>query len=182
MISLIDFYDSFTYNIVSELAINGFTCKVIPYDKITKNNKGPFILGPGPGHVKDYSDFIIFFKKYFYEKEKVVGICLGHQILHYIEGYNIINSKNIVHGQSVKINLNKLWQNVLHTNNESVEVQRYNSLAVEINIDKDHLIFDTNRELMGNINHKFLSYQFHPESIGTSCRNLFTRSIIDYLL
>ena len=57
---IIDFFDSFTYNIASQLNQFGLKAKVISYDRLNTidrylNAKGNAIIyGPGPGHPDDY--------------------------------------------------------------------------------------------------------------------------------
>ena len=57
-IQIIDFNDSFTQNIRSELHIHGLSsdvvnCNMLDSDFLT-NDRGVIILGPGPGHPDDY--------------------------------------------------------------------------------------------------------------------------------
>lgn len=179
-ILFLDFEDSFSFNVVQELT-------ALSLDVVIKNWKDfqgsedfdLLVLGPGPGHPDDYQEIFPLLKNW---KGKFFGICLGHQILWRLKGVEVKRSEFPLHGQKVKLNLNQDWQEWLNLP-DSIWVQRYNSLAVK------------GEELMGDvINHleggeimmsrceSFISYQFHPESVGTNCRDSFFRAVTGNLL
>ena len=170
-IIIIDFEDSFTYNIANVLFPYEKSIFVIPHEDFFKihlesylssKEKHAFILGPGPGHPNEY-------KKYFFEIERmrklqnyyIMGICLGHQILGLIDKKTVSKAKNQIHGQRIFIEFDEAQR----------AVQRYNSLSVyegdtEVNITK----FD-----------RGISYQFHPESIGTDSNLLYFRELLKFV-
>lgn len=184
---LIDFQDSFTFNIVSELLYLGIKVDVISYQKKTKiagliNQYDGLILGPGPGHPSFYrsytKDYIGAFIK------PILGICLGHQILLDHFGCEVTRSSNILHGQSEKIVNNGFFSSA---NLNELTVQRYNSLAVmeselvklDSKITDYHYLSNANGELMAFRCARFMSYQFHPESVGTFCRSELFESYLN---
>jgi anthranilate/para-aminobenzoate synthase component II len=185
-VRIIDFFDSFTFNIVSEFYAQGIVCEVVSYIDFLKrpvNLDIPLLLGPGPGSVEDYQNFYTFFEDNYFKKLPTAGICLGHQFLCHMSGMQVVKSKHIVHGDTVEIELNDFWKKILNTSSSSLDVQRYNSQTVELEskAHKNHL-YSIDGELMGTISENFISYQFHPESVGTSCRKNFTTSLLNYLL
>lgn len=170
-IIIVDFEDSFTYNIanilypyienisvIGHLDFFGKTC----HDVLLSKKKHAVILGPGPGHPRDYQHYFDRIKL-LQDKENIfcMGICLGHQILGMINHYEIDYSKVQMHGQKVEVifNENKYW------------VQRYNSLAVFQKGDEIDIINYTNG----------ISYQFHPESIGTNNNLVFFQELLAFL-
>jgi anthranilate synthase component II len=170
-IIIVDFEDSFTYNIASVLFPFEKSIKVIShhdffYDTasrlLSSNDRHAVILGPGPGHPKEHT-------KYFQTIQELkkspmiylMGICLGHQILGMIEGLEVRSSENQMHGQAVKTIFK----------NQTAWVQRYNSLSVY----NGHEVVDILNFSRG------ISYQFHPESIGTTENELFFEELLRFV-
>ena len=172
-IYIIDFDDSFTYNIANVLYKIEPKLKVISHRDFfelthlqwIERNDGNMgiILGPGPGHPNDYKQL---FEQIIKLKLKCnvyfLGICLGHQILALIDGFEIKSSLNKVHGVSELITFNNL----------ACPVMRYNSLAV---------FDDSGNEVNWRKSDRFISYQFHPESVGTKNSLMFFQSLLNFL-
>jgi anthranilate synthase component 2 len=184
MYYFVDFDDSFSNNILCELFAQGVTVNQIHwkdlenriiFEKLPKESK--IIFGPGPGNPEDYAGIfkaINFFieKKYF-----IYGICLGHQLICKCLGMKCEYANEIKHGQIESINLDEEWKRIFSIDEEQIQVQRYNSLAIkdsEINANK--LIY--NNEVVAISTDNILSMQFHPESIGTNHRSSFFRSMV----
>lgn len=193
---LFDFEDSFTYNIASELNELGAKCDVLHWaqllnpaswdELITKYQV--VILGPGPGHPKDYAGvfpFLNHMKKR--GSHRVWGICLGHQLMWLNEGAEIRVDPNPVHGQSVSFVIPS-WFHTFPNEliGQAVNVQRYNSLYVATDslprTSGEHKIqlAESNGQVMASQWANFCSYQFHPESIGTSYRHQFFDFLLAY--
>jgi anthranilate/para-aminobenzoate synthase component II len=69
---------------------------------------------------------------------------------------------------------------------DSITVQRYNSLAVrfddeELKKKADHLYWCQNELIMSKGN-SFLTYQFHPESVGTTYPETFFKPLSALLI
>ena len=122
-----------------------------------------------------------FLKKIFLQNSsiKLLGICLGHQMILKALGYTIKKSQNPLHGISIQLPLNTWWKKYFSTHQDFLEVQRYNSLAVTANtykkVSKNFLLVDN--EIMLFAMEKILSMQFHPESIGTIHKEIIFRRI-----
>lgn len=165
---ILDFYDSFTYNIASVLSELDLSSEVIGYDKI---NSYPYhkiiILGPGPGRPSDYKEIQPLIKKLLKDENKyLMGICLGHQLIWDSKGYKIEKSSNPLHGHQTSTIIPKWPEFPKSLWGKKVSVQRYNSLAVK-NISHDpDLVCEGAEMLMGRFSNG-ISYQFHPESVGT---------------
>ena len=110
MILIIDNYDSFTYNLVQYVGTINENLKVIKNDALALDaikamNLSHIIISPGPGKpqdtgmclniINDISPFI-----------PTLGICLGHQAIAYQYNAKIVNSKNIIHGETSVITHN----------------------------------------------------------------------------
>ncbi len=190
-IVIFDFEDSFTYNlyhlinstIVQKLAgaksieLHHWTNfpQFIEHNTVSSTL---VVFGPGPGHPLEYKSLFLPLSKYLHmclsSNYYFFGVCLGHQILWSSLGMNVKQLDRPNHGHSHKIVLPN-WDIFDHSSQRIVEVQRYNSLTVEISwpcIDGIDLWYD-NLDLQASYNPGlWLSYQFHPESVGTSCPEL----------
>lgn len=171
-IIIIDFEDSFTYNISNILFQNSFQSQVIHYKKFFKNDvinsiidsksKKVIILGPGPGHPDEYKEILDDLCRLSRcDHIFIMGICLGHQLLALRDGLTIKVASIQYHGQSVEIKyLDKIFR-----------VMKYNSLAV----------FENNIEVEIRKSSHYISYQFHPESVGTSQSIIFFYPCFEFL-
>lgn len=170
-ILIIDFDDSFTFNIANVLYAFNPSVKVMGHQEFFKvhfenimnsKEKHAVILGPGPGHPDEYSHYLDLIKRLMKADHLyVMGICLGHQLMAQTMNKKIDYSKHQMHGQSVEIAFN----------GQVLAVQRYNSLAVwENGLEVDVLKYP-----------RGVSYQFHPESIGTAQNEVFFRELLDFV-
>jgi anthranilate/para-aminobenzoate synthase component II len=179
--TLIDFDDSFTFNILQELEVAGFEVRVINWQDFDYlPSDGLLVLGPGPGHPDDYQRLFPLIRMWLDKHNPFLGICLGHQIFWRLQGEDILRSKHPIHGSRVKLELTKFWQEWLGLDKE-VWVQRYNSLAVmgQVAFRYPHFKnFIQDDEILITIGEKVITYQFHPESVGTSFRQSFLRPVV----
>ncbi len=170
-IIIVDFEDSFTFNIANVLYPYEKNVRVVEHELffqsmlsevLQSKEKIAVILGPGPGHPDDYHRY---YKGIESLRENtncfVMGICLGHQILGKISGHQVLRSKTPMHGQAVDV----VFKGSI------VQVQRYNSLAVFIDGRESDII-----EFKRGV-----SYQFHPESIGTHYNDIFFADLLAFI-
>ncbi len=179
--TFVDFDDSFSFNVVQELVEVGFTVDVVHWkDFDVLPEQGLLVLGPGPGHPDDYQRIFPLVQQWLRGKKPFLGICLGHQILWRILGEAVVRSKEPLHGQKVVLRLDADWRAWLGVERETIQVQRYNSLAVLAqagvrNPDLRNLVQE--EEILISRSAHVISYQFHPESVGTSFRKAFFRPV-----
>lgn len=139
----------------------------ISLDKIEKYDT--IVLSPGPNSPKEVPiQFDII--KNFAGRKPILGICLGHQAIGMHYGHALTQSKEPMHGISVKISttVNPIFHNI---DVENLVVMRYNSLAIadKENSELEVIARDEAGEIMA-FKHKtynLFSFQFHPESVGT---------------
>jgi anthranilate/para-aminobenzoate synthase component II len=172
-IIIYDFGDSFTFNILS-------TFKSLGHNPLVKDiNSASFkdvkandlvVLGPGPGHIFDYKEHFVFIKKLLGSNVKILGICLGHQIIHHLLGKEIIQLEYPVHGQSKRIFFPDSNRLIDELSGKTLECQYYSSWAVKLEKEKSSSleILDDKGLLAASFSENLVTYQFHPESIGTS--------------
>ena len=183
MIYLIDHQDSFTWNVVHQFAKFD---KVICSNYYEVNNKlldksDVIVFSPGPGSPKDYPMSTKIYKKYK-GKKKIIGICLGYQMILHNEGGKIVQQKKIYHGFQSKIKVNS--QSKIFKNNQNFKVGRYHSLKLREPFNSETIRI-TMRCCSTNIpmgleddRNKIYGFQFHPESFLTENGNTLIKKIL----
>jgi anthranilate/para-aminobenzoate synthase component II len=169
-IIIVDFEDSFTYNIANILYSYEEKCEVISHQhfftkqltSLPEVEKIAVILGPGPGHPDQYIRYHDDIKKLINKSNVyLMGICLGHQLMARVEGKIVSHSLVQMHGQTIEIEFKGI---------RSI-VQRYNSLSV----------YENGVELNIGYYQNGISYQFHPESIGTLQNDIFFEDLLTFI-
>lgn len=177
MIAFIDNLDSFSWNIVNELAKNGANVCVIPgrensptFNEIMSElSPSHIILGPGPGN-PNVSKLSIEISLNALEGKSppLLGICLGHQAIGAAAGWEICKTPTgAIHGEVHQIE--DLGSSL--TNLEK-KMTRYHSLTlVEPKLNNSGLkvvakIKNESESVMAIEHNEFLIFgvQFHPES------------------
>jgi anthranilate/para-aminobenzoate synthase component II len=181
-IIIVNFEDSFTYNIANVIYPFFKNVSVVEFDIFFSDNffnmlfaeksKVGIILGPGPGHPKSYKKFIKLINKLKMENNFfILGICLGHQLLCMSENLQIIAASNLIHGESEEIVYKE----------EVLKVQRYNSLVPKSRGLKIEELILYNQEVYILRSKNVLSFQFHPESIGTEKNVVFFTELLGFV-
>lgn len=104
---LIDFYDSFTYNLAHYLESMDLELTVCRYDALSVqmlHASDAFILSPGPGLPQEKSGLQTLLTE-FIGKKPILGVCLGMQALVEHMGGVLENQSAVKHGVSEKINI-----------------------------------------------------------------------------
>ena len=183
MIYIIDHQDSFTWNVVHQfskfeqvICTNYFE---INYKLLEKSNV--IVFSPGPGSPKEYPLSSKIYKKYKGHK-KIIGICLGYQIILNNEGGKIIQQKRIYHGYQSKIKINS--QSKVFKRNQIFKVGRYHSLKLMEPFKSDTIKItmrcNKTRIPMGleDNENKIYGFQFHPESFLTENGDTLIKKIL----
>lgn len=190
---LVDFDDSFTYNISSELYERGVLVDVVHwsqwdqlYEQLkSSHERSALILGPGPGHPCEYP---LKGLNQLHGREKlfICGVCLGHQLIWQEMGLALKTCQTPIHGQQVEIEIPEWFSFLPHElHGKKTRVQRYNSLCVLPDFEKmpAHVnVLIQERELLAASFENTLTYQFHPESVGTSFRQSFFTPILNFFV
>ena len=183
MIYIIDHQDSFTWNVVHQFA--EFE-KVYCSDYFNLNLKllkksDVIVFSPGPGSPKDYPETSKIYKL-FKGKKKIIGICLGFQLILFNEGGIIKQQNNIYHGYQSKVKVTK--ESKLFLKNKYFNVGRYHSLKLHEPY-KSKNIKITMRCAKSNIamaiediKNSIYGFQFHPESFLTEHGNVIIKKIL----
>ncbi len=175
MLTIIDNYDSFTYNLVHFLGDLGVSCRVIRNDEKTVQEvladaPPALILSPGPCTPSEAGICLELIRE-APETLPILGVCLGHQAIGQAFGGTIIRAPKIMHGKLSHIYHNK--KAIFADLKSPAYVTRYHSLIIA----RESLpaCFDITAETKDNIimgiTHKtrpLYGVQFHPESIASA--------------
>ena len=174
MILMIDNYDSFTYNVVQYCLELGADLKVIRNDELTVEeikalNPEKIIISPGPATPNEAGVTLDVIKE-FADTTPIFGICLGHQSIAQAFGGEVIRAKNMMHGKTSQIEIEK--ETVIYKGlPQEFRATRYHSLTVNQENLPSHIVPTSyskdDHEIMSlEIEGKDIyGVQFHPESI-----------------
>lgn len=180
MILLIDNYDSFTYNLVQRLGEIDATLDLrvhrndqITLEQIAAMNPERIIVSPGPCTPTEAGISKAVIEK-FSPTIPTLGVCLGHQCIGEVFGWDVVRADRLMHGKVSAIHHD--GQGVFRDLGKPFTATRYHSLVVKPTAGHDDLIVtawtndaDHPREIMG-VRHKTFplhGVQFHPESFLT---------------
>jgi anthranilate synthase component II len=177
-ILVIDNYDSFTYNLVQELAEVDAEPHVIRNDEWSLDQVRDFgadgiVISPGPGSPEVARDIGISNQviKELGPTIPLLGVCLGHQCIGYVFGAQIVRAPDLFHGKTSDIY--HRGEGVLDGLPIPFEATRYHSLIVRRDSIPSELkvTAETHDEIVMAMRHReypIEGVQFHPESILTS--------------
>ena len=174
MITLIDNYDSFTWNLYHFLGELGAQTQVHRNDQISvgevlSSGTDGIVLSPGPC-TPDDAGICLELIKAAQGKLPLFGVCLGHQSLAQVFGARVVRAPSLMHGKVSTISHygHPLFDGIP----ETFQATRYHSLTVEPDSVPDCLEVTARSDdgvIMG-LSHCELpmhGVQFHPESIAS---------------
>ncbi|MGY5795971.1 aminodeoxychorismate/anthranilate synthase component II [Rheinheimera faecalis] len=190
VVYLLDNLDSFSYNLVDEVAQLGFSLKLyrntVPaayiFEKMQQEQQPVvLLLSPGPGapaQAGSMPELIALCAGKF----PMLGICLGHQALVEHYGGVVGRAGETVHGKTSIIELSN--HPVFGTLPKQFPVARYHSLMATEVPDSLQVIaaYQHIPMAIAHEEHKALGYQFHPESILTTLGKPLLKQSLDYLM
>ena len=174
MITLIDNYDSFAYNLVHYLGelgavVNVFRNDEVSVDDVLSAAPEAIVISPGPCD-PDKAGICLDLVAEAAGQVPVFGVCLGHQTIGQAFGGKVVRAPHPMHGKLSRMH---------HTNTgvfaglpNPFEATRYHSLTIDPDSVPDCLVVNAETEdgvIMG-FRHRSLpihGVQFHPESIAS---------------
>jgi anthranilate synthase/aminodeoxychorismate synthase-like glutamine amidotransferase len=173
MLTLIDNYDSFTYNLVQYFGELGAEIQVFRNDQTTLDHLAALspshlVISPGPGDPNDggISNEAI---QHFTGKIPVLGVCLGHQCIGAVFGGEVKRAPRLMHGKTSPIYHH--GSDLFHSLPSPFNATRYHSLIVEEPLPDclEAQAFTKEGEVMALRHKQYPTFgvQFHPESILT---------------
>ena len=174
-LTLIDNYDSFTYNLVHYLGELGAECRVYRNDKVSVQDvldekPQAIVISPGPCD-PDKAGICLELIAKAGPRIPMLGVCLGHQAIGQACGGKIVRAPKIMHGKlsSVKNTGEGVFQDLP----DRFEATRYHSLMIERDSMPDclELTAETDDGIIMGVHHRsqpLHGVQFHPESIASA--------------
>lgn len=175
MITLIDNYDSFTYNLVHYFGDLGVETRVYRNDEKTADavlaeKPEGIVMSPGPCTPNEAGICLDLVKK---NKGRIplLGVCLGHQTIGQAFGGRVIRAPVLMHGK-----LSQIFhegKSLFRQLPNGFEATRYHSLIVEADSLPSCLVATahTSDGLIMALEHRgepTFGVQFHPESIASA--------------
>lgn len=184
-VTLIDNYDSFTWNLVHYLGSLGADVSVVRNDAmsaeaILAEAPNAIVLSPGPCTPKEAGvclDVIAQAKG----EVPIFGVCLGHQAIGDSYGGDVVRAPVPLHGKMSEIT--HRGQTLFRGVNGPFQATRYHSLVVEratlppdleVTAETDGLIM-----ALSHRTHPVHGVQFHPESIMSEHGHLIMKNFLD---
>jgi anthranilate synthase/aminodeoxychorismate synthase-like glutamine amidotransferase len=184
MITVIDNYDSFTYNLVQYLGELGSQVEVHRNDRVTLRDleqaaPSHVVISPGPGDPSEagISNDVI---QHMGKHTPILGVCLGQQCIGHVFGGKVVRAQRLMHGKASPIyhNGDRLFAGLPNP----FIAGRYHSLIVAEPLPDclEATAFTNEGELMGLRHREFPIYgvQFHPESILTEMGKLILQNFL----
>lgn len=171
---VLDNYDSFVYNLVYILKMEGADVDVFRNDKISLeevNKYDKILLSPGPGIPSEAGIMLDLIKEYK-ESKSIFGVCLGHQAIAEAFGAKIENMGEVLHGVTTECRVIDLNEPLFEGIPVQFNVCRYHSwtvvpesipedLFVSAVDNKDFVLAESHK------NYDIRGVQFHPEAYLT---------------
>jgi len=173
-VTLIDNYDSFTFNLVHYLGELGADVSVWRNDEITVadalgSKPDAIVLSPGPCTPNEAGISLESIET-ISGKIPILGVCLGHQAIGQAFGGKVVRADRLMHGRVSPIEHDE--KSIFANVPKPFQATRYHSLVVErasLPSCLEVSAWTAEGEIMG-LRHKELrveGVQFHPESILT---------------
>lgn len=176
MITLIDNYDSFTYNLVHYFADLGVDCRVYRNDRIgveavLAEHPGAIVLSPGPCD-PDRAGICLDLIEAAAGRVPLLGVCLGMQALGQAFGGDVVRAPTLMHGKRSTVINN--GAGLFAGLPARFDATRYHSLIVDADTLPETLQVTARTDdgiIMGlaHKEHPLFGVQFHPESIASDC-------------
>lgn len=167
---IIDFYDSFTYNIAHYVEKLKVEVDVIRHDELTLSTLTEYdkiILSPGPGLPSEKTNLHSVIND-FVGKKPILGVCLGMQAIGLFLGGKLINQAFVKHGIQESVTIVK-ESVLLEQLPAKFSVGLYHSWAVG-ELDEHFVTAISENDVIMAIESSsqlLFGVQFHPESIMT---------------
>lgn len=173
-VTLIDNYDSFTWNVVHAIGALGVDVTVrrndkVSVDQVLDGRPDAIVISPGPCTPAEAGISCELIRRAA-PTTPIFGVCLGHQAIGEVFGGTVVRAPTPVHGKLARVN--HAGRGVFRGINGPLRATRYHSLVVRRDDLPDTLevTAETDDGLIMGLSHRELpihGVQFHPESIAS---------------
>lgn len=188
MITVVDNYDSFTYNLVQQIErLAGERLEVVRNDAfepeaLLASEPKALVISPGPGTPSRAGRCIDLIRAN--TTIPLLGVCLGHQAIGEAFGARIVRGPLPVHGKISEVR--HRGANLFAGCPQPMQTARYHSLIVDPATLPDFLSVDAETEdgAVMAVSHRrrpIFGIQFHPESYGTTGGDQLIRNFLGAL-
>jgi len=185
-VTLIDNYDSFTFNLVHYLGELGAEVSVWRNDEITvadtlASRPDAIVLSPGPCTPNE-AGVCLDLVRSASETTPMLGVCLGHQAIGQAFGGDIVRAPAPMHGKVSRISHRA--RGLFRGLNGPFQATRYHSLIIERASTPSELEITAESDdgLVMGVEHRdrpVFGVQFHPESIASEHGRQILRNFLD---
>lgn len=186
MILLVDNYDSFTFNVVQQIAtLTEEPVRVVRNDEagaqeLLELRPAAVVISPGPGTPERSGVTLELVERA--RDVPLLGVCLGHQALAVAAGAEVVRAPEPVHGKTEAIF--HRGEGLFAGLEDPFEATRYHSLVVDRSTVPDQLEIDawTEDGLVMGLRHRqrpHYGVQFHPESYLTRSGSSLMRTFLE---
>ncbi len=175
MITVVDNYDSFTFNLVQQIErLAGRAVRVIRNDafepdELLAGKPEAIVISPGPGTPSRAGRVLDLIRAS--ADIPLLGVCLGHQAIGEAFGARVVRGDVPIHGKVTDVEHG--GERLFAGCPSPMSTARYHSLVVEReSLSPDfHIDAETSDGVIMAISHRqrpIFGIQFHPESYGTT--------------
>jgi len=174
-VTLIDNYDSFTFNLVHYIGELGADVAVwrndaIQVDEVLADKPDAIVLSPGPCTPNEAGICLDLVREASLSTP-MLGVCLGHQAIGQAFGGDVVRAPVPMHGKTSRVTHNS--RGLFRGLNGAFQATRYHSLIIDRATAPSDLEITAESDdglIMGIRHRDFALYgvQFHPESIETA--------------
>jgi anthranilate synthase component II len=185
-VTLIDNYDSFTFNLVHYLGELGAEVSVRRNDEITvaealADRPDAIVLSPGPCTPNE-AGVCLDLVRAASETTPMLGVCLGHQAIGQAFGGEVVRAPAPMHGKVSRISHNA--RGIFRGLSGPFCATRYHSLIIERSSTPTELEISAENDegLVMSVQHRdrpAFGVQFHPESIASEHGRRILRNFLD---
>jgi len=185
-VTLIDNYDSFTFNLVHYIGEFGADVKVWRNDEISveealDEKPDALVLSPGPCTPNE-AGICLDLVRAASATKPILGVCLGHQAIGQVFGGRVVRAPVPMHGKISRVSHNArgLFRGV----NGPFHATRYHSLVIDRATAPEDLEITAEADdgLIMAVSHRdrpVHGVQFHPESIASEHGRTILKNFLD---
>ena len=185
-VTLIDNYDSFTFNLVHYIGELGADVTVWRNDEISVEEAldaepDALVLSPGPCTPNE-AGICLDLVRAAGATKPILGVCLGHQAIGQVFGGRVVRAPVPMHGKISRVSHNArgLFRGV----NGPFHATRYHSLVIDRATAPEDLEITAEADdgLIMAVSHRdrpVHGVQFHPESIASEHGHLMLKNFLD---